>query len=108
MASAAPRLSPEIITTWMPRARSAAKASRRAGFGLVGKRHQGAQDQTLIRALGHGGDGGAFGLQGSRLCGHRAQTHAQLIHPAQAADGVAAVIHLALGAAPRHGLELLR
>jgi hypothetical protein len=81
-----------------------------AGFGLVGKCHQGAQSKPCpVRSA-------MAETVAPSACNARwpwpslaANQHAQLFHPAQAADvQVAARIHLALGATPWHGLQLLR
>ena len=87
---------------------NAARAQRRQrlarpGLGLVAKGQNCTQGQPVGGALGQGRHRGAIVLQAFRPRRQRAQPNAQLVHPAQAAHQVAAGLHLALGAAPRHG-----
>ena len=68
MASAAPRLSPEIMMVLMPRCAQQCQRLFGARFGFVAKGHQRFQGQALRGALRHGGDGGALLLQICGLC----------------------------------------
>jgi hypothetical protein len=103
MASAAPLLSPEIITVLMPLARKRGQGFLRAGLGFVAKGHQGAKCQACGGALSHRRHGGALLpeglLPGPPWWRHR---HAKLLHPSQAADEKTAHSDLALCAAPGH------
>jgi hypothetical protein len=109
MARAAPRLSPEIITVRMPRARSAASASRAPGLGSSPKAISACSGQPLVGLCARPGPTPWRPRPaGARAVGQRAQRHAQLLHPAQAAHQVAAALHLALGAPARHGAHPCR
>jgi hypothetical protein len=116
MARAAARLSPEIMRSCKPRARKAAKGGLGLGLGLVGKGHQGhhlhlgwrssaCRGHRLPEQHRHRGTLRLL-LLGGKL--QITQRHTELLQPGQAGNGAAVAIHLALQAAPRHGLQGLR
>jgi hypothetical protein len=81
MARAAPRLSPEIITVRMPRAFSAASASRAPGLGSSPKASSASTSKPLRRAPGHGRHV-APSLQRQRSCASGPALASALASPA--------------------------
>jgi hypothetical protein len=107
MACAAPRLSPEIMTTRMPRARKVARASDAPGLGSSANAIRARKDKPcpVRSAMAETVAPSAcnpVALAGIG-CKSTPSSSIQRRLPIKAAR-----IHLALGATPRHGLQLLR